>query len=153
MSERSAHQDFLTQEVPQRLAALTETTSKKFGLMTPQHMVEHLVLMTKVSVRQYGDIADPRTEGQVKFKKFIEKGAHFEYRPSNKTAADLPKLKYASLEEAIASYPKGIEGFYAHYSANPDFLSYNQIQGALGFKDLEFLHARHFAYHLDQFGL
>lgn len=153
MPSNSEYQKFLVTEMPQRLAKLTEDTPAKFGLMTPQHMVEHLVLMTKISVKQYGDPTAEPTEGQLKFKKFIEKGAHFEHRPSNKTAADLPDLKYGSLQEAIDSYPKGISGFYAHYESNPDFKSFNQIQGALGFEDLEFLHQRHFEYHLDQFGL
>lgn len=148
-----SYHDYLTKEVNQRLAKLKEDTPKKFGLMTPQHMVEHLILMTKLSVRQYGAIASPPTEGQAKFKKFIEKGAHFEHRPSDKTIDDLPKLKYASLKEAIDNYPQGINGFYDHFEANPDFLSYNQIQGALGFADLEFLHSRHFEYHLSQFDL
>jgi len=153
MPSNSEYKKFLTNEMPERLAKLTSNAQAKFGLMTPQHMVEHLILMTKLSVRQYGDATAEPTEGQIKFKKFITNGAKFEHRPSNKTAADLPKLKYASLEEALGNYPQGINGFYDHFDANPDFLSFNQIQGALGFEDLEFLHRQHFEYHLGQFGL
>jgi len=139
--------------MPQRLSNLTSNTPAKFGLMTPQHMVEHLILMTKLSVRQYGDVNAAPTEGQIKFKKFIENGAKFEHRPSKKTTTDLPNLKYGSLEEALGNYPQGINGFYEHFDSNPNFKSYNNIQGALGFEDLEFLHRQHFEYHLDQFGL
>jgi len=153
MSSENAQKTFLTTEMPERLSKLTEATPAKFGLMTPQHMVEHLILMTKVSVRRYGDVENPPTEGQQKFKKFIQNGAKFEHRPSNKTSDDLPKLKYSSLQEAIDNYPAGIEGFYNHYDAQPGFLSYNGTMGELGFEDLEFLHRQHFEYHLGQFGL
>lgn len=153
MPSNNEYKQFLTTEMTERLSKLTTDTPAKFGLMTPQHMVEHLILMTKISVRQYGDINSEPTEGQIKFKRFIDKGAKFEYRPSDKTAADLPKLKYASLEEALSNYPTGINGFYTHFDADPQFKSYNQIQGALGFEDLEFLHRQHFEYHLGQFGL
>ena len=153
MSTNKEYQEYLKNEVPKRLARLTEDTTPQFGIMTPQHMVEHLILMTKLSVRQYGDPSETPTEGQKKFKAFIEKGANFEYRPSNKTTADLPKLKYSSLKEALDNYPGGINGFYTHFEKEPDYLSYNAIQGALGFEDLEFLHYRHFEYHLNQFGL
>lgn len=153
MPSNVVYQKFLKEEMPNRLSKLTEDTLPKFGIMTPQHMVEHLILMTKLAIRIYGEVPDTPTEGQLKFKKFIEKGAHFEYRTSSKTTADLPKLKYSSLKEAIGNYPQGINGFYNHYEANPTFLSFNKIQGELGFEDLEFLHYRHFEYHLGQFGL
>ena len=153
MPSKIEYQKFLKEEMPTRLSKLTEDTLPKFGLMTPQHMVEHLILMTKMAIRIYGEVQETPTEGQLKFKKFIEKGAHFEYRPSDKTAADLPKLKYGSLQEAIDNYPQGINGFYAHYEANPAFLSFNPFQGKLGYEDLEFLHYRHFEYHLGQFDL
>ena len=153
MPSNPEYQKFLTVEMPQRLSKLKEDSLPKFGLMTPQHMVEHLILMTKMAIRIYGQAPETPTEGQLKFKKFIEKGAHFEYRPSDKTAVDLPKLKYGSLQEAIDSYPQGINGFYTHYEADPGFLSFNPFQGNLGYEDLEFLHARHFEYHLGQFGL
>jgi len=153
MPSNIEYQKFLKEETPLRLAKLAENTLPKFGIMTPQHMVEHLILMTKLSIRTYGEIPQTPTEGQLKFKKFIEQGARFEHRPSNKTAADLPKLKYNSLQEAIDNYPQGINGFYHHYATNPDYLSFNLIQGKLGFEDLEFFHYRHFEYHLGQFGL
>jgi len=153
MSSNATYQKFLKEDVYTRLSKLTEETKPKFGLMTPQHMVEHLILMTKLSVRVYGEVPKTATEGQMKFKKFIEEGANFEFRPSNKTVADLPKLKYGSLQEALDNYPQGINGFYNHYVANPEFISFNKFQGKLGFEDLEFLHYRHFEYHLGQFGL
>ena len=153
MPSNPTYKQFLVEEFPSRIEALKTSDQPSFGIMTPQHMVEHLILMAKLSTRQYGDVNSPATEGQIKFKKFIDNGANFEHRPSDKTADDLPKLKYGSLQEAKDDYANAIDRFYNHFEAQPDYLSYNQIQGALGFEDLEFLHYRHFQYHLDQFGL
>ena len=66
---------FLVGEIQGILENLKTDTPAKFGLMTAQHMVEHLIWITKVSVKRYGEPANPPTEGQQKFKKFIAKGA------------------------------------------------------------------------------
>ncbi len=147
------HKEFLTEKVPQILKNLTADTEPSFGLMTAQHMVEHLTWITKVSLKRHGEPVSPPTKGQLGFKRFIEKGAHFEHRPSNKTKADLPALKYNSLEEAIEELPKAVARFYNHFAENPDYKSYNQFQGELNFEELELFHTQHYKYHFNQFGL
>ncbi|MBT8221218.1 MAG: DUF1569 domain-containing protein [Bacteroidia bacterium] len=152
MASNPEYRTFLIEEVPKRLTKLKEDTPAKFGIMTPQHMVEHLILTAKICTKRYGTPSDPPSVGQQKFKRFIQEGANFEHRPG-KTSADLPKLKYASLKEAIDSYPEGVGRFYNHFEANKEFLCYNEIQGELNYEELELLHYKHFAYHLDQFGI
>lgn len=153
MASNPEYRNFLISEVPQRLAKLKENTPGKFGLMTPQHMIEHLIFTAKICTKRYGEPQNPPSEGQQKFKNFIANGANFVHRPGNKTQSDLPKLKYESLLEAINNYPEGIGRFYNHFEANKNFLCYNEIQGELNYEELEFLHFKHFSYHLDQFGL
>ena len=43
----TTRQSFLKEEILPLLATLTADTEPKFGLMTPQHMVEHLIWVTK----------------------------------------------------------------------------------------------------------
>ncbi len=147
------HQQFLTREVPKLLQQLTKDTQASFGLMTAQHMVEHLTVSIKVATKRKEAPAGPPTERQLGFKRFVEKGAIFKYRPSTKTKADLPELKYGSFEEAIAQIQPAIDRFYAHFDANPDFKSYNSFMGELDFQELELFNAQHFRYHFWQFGL
>ncbi len=45
--------------IESRLKNLTETSERQFGIMTPQHMVEHLILTVKLS---YGRIKIPEFE-------------------------------------------------------------------------------------------
>ena len=143
----------MTREVPKLMAQLKPDTEPRFGLMTPQHMVEHLTLGVKTSVKRYGEPEGTPTDRQLGFKRFIEKGAIFEHRPNNKTKADLPELKYKSLEEALQQIPVAVERFYNHFEANQDFKAYSAFMGELGFEELELFHYMHFRYHLWQFGL
>lgn len=145
--------EFLTQEVPELLKKLEATREGNFGLMTPQHMIEHLALSLKASVKRQSEPESPPSERHQGFKRFIQKGAILKHRPSDKTKADLPELKYTSLEEAIAQIPIATKRFYDHYETNPNFVSYNKFMGELNFEELELFHYQHYRYHLWQFGL
>lgn len=145
--------EFLTQQVPDLLKKLNADTAPAFGLMTPQHMVEHLTWVVKSSIKRYGEPVDPPTKGQLGFKRFIEKGAILKHKPSDKTKADLPELKYNSLEEAAAQIPVAVDRFYNHFEANPGFQSHLPFAGEMSFEELELFHYQHYRFHLWQFGL
>ena len=145
--------EFLTQNVPDLLKKLQQDTAPSFGLMTPQHMAEHLAGTVKSTIKRYGEPEIPPTDKQLAFQRFIKSGSILQHRPSNKTEADLPALKYGSLGEAIAQVSVGVERFYGHYDTYPDFKCYNHFFGELGFDDLELFHYMHIRYHLWQFGL
>ena len=145
--------EFLTTQIIDAFANLKADTQPQFGLMTAQHMVEHLCYVTKITAKNNGPAPDTPTEGQLGFKKFIQNGAHFEFRPSDKTKDDLPPLKYQSLEEAVAQIPLAIDRFYAYFNEEGQTKSYNPFMGELSFSELELLHYQHFLHHLNQFEL
>ena len=145
--------DFLREELTPKLTLLRADTPAQFGLMTAQHMVEHITHTVKVTVKRYGE---PPTEGPVPgegFKRFIANGAQFKHFPSDKTSADLPKLKYERFEEATSQLPAAIDRFYHHFEAQPGFKCFNPMMGELGFSELEPFHYQHIRYHFWQFGL
>jgi oxepin-CoA hydrolase/3-oxo-5,6-dehydrosuberyl-CoA semialdehyde dehydrogenase len=146
--------DFLINEVPKLLKNLKPIREANFGLMTPQHMIEHLTWVIKSSAKKYEGIREnPANERQLGFQKFIQKGSILKYRPSTKTKADLPPLKYNSLDEAISQIPEAIQRFYDFWDTNLDYLPYSSFMGEMPFEDLELFHYMHFRYHLWQFGL
>ncbi|MEZ4883886.1 MAG: DUF1569 domain-containing protein [Chitinophagales bacterium] len=145
--------EFLTQELPELLKGLQIDTEANFGLMTPQHMIEHIAYVVKMSIKRTGEPENPPTKGQLGFKKFIANGAILQHRPSDKSKADLPELKYSSLEKALEQVPIAVERFYTHFEAHPDTLSYNPFFGELSFEELELFHYQHLRYHAWQFGL
>lgn len=140
-------------EVLPLLKTLPADRVANFGLMTPQHMVEHLALTLKNCVLRRGEPVDPPSKGQLGFQRFIAKGAILQHRPTDKTAADLPPLKYEKMEDAIEQVEVAIHRFYNHFETNPDFKCYNQFFGELGFEDLELFNYNHYRYHLWQFDL
>ena len=149
----STKKAFLTETVPNLLPGLKPDTAPQFGLMTPQHMIEHLTSIIKSTVKRYGEPDPALADRQAGFKRFIHKGAVFKYRPSDKTKADLPTLKYDTLEEAVAQILVAIERFYNHYEQNPGFQAYHAFMGELNFEELELFHYQHVRYHFWQFGL
>ena len=123
-------------------------------MMTPQHMVEHLTWAIKVTAKKYeGERETQPNRKQAGFQKFIQSGAVLQHRPSDKTKADLPPLKYSSLEEAISFIPEAVQRFYNFWDANPDYIPYSSFMGEMPFEDLELFHYMHFRFHLWQFGL
>ena len=149
----SIKEQFLLNEAAGLFGRLKADTEPTFGLMTAQHMVEHLIMSIKTSLKRYGEPEAGLSERTLGFRKFLERGAVFKHRPSDKTKADLPDLKYASLEDAIAEIPVALDRFYGHFQTNPDFKCYNQFMGELNFEELELFHYQHVRYHLWQFGI
>jgi len=146
--------DFLINELPKFLKKLTPEKEGNFGLMTPQHMVEHLVVVIKTTAKKYeGDRESVPNERQVGFQKFIRNGAVLKHRPSDKTKADLPPLKYSSLEEALSHMPEAVQRFYDFWDSNPDYTPYAAFMGEMSFDEVELFHYMHFRFHLWQFGL
>ena len=144
---------FLTNRAISLLKNLRADTLPNFGLMTAQHMVEHLIYTTKSSIKDYGAAPMEPTKGQLGFRKFINNGAKLEHYPSDKTVEDLPKLRFGSLEEAIDNIPTAVQRFYDHFSNNKKAICFNPMMGELNFEELELFHEQHYRYHFWQFGL
>jgi len=104
----SGRKSYLTEVVPQLLAQLSESHEPSFGVMTPQHMVEHLIRVTKSSIKDYGPAPSELSEGQQKFMKFVEEGANFKVFPPKKTREELDPPKLADLSAAIEVVPEAI---------------------------------------------
>ena len=143
--------DFLQKQLPELLNKLEAESPANFGVMTAQHMVEHLTWIIKSSIKNYGEAPAEPTKGQLKFKQFIANGAVFKHFP--KEDAEVGKLKYASLEEALTQIPIAISRFYDFFEANPDHIPFNPMMGSLSFEELELFHYQHCRYHLWQFDL
>lgn len=146
--------EYLINEVPKLLATLKSGTKANFGLMTPQHMVEHLTWTIKSGAKKHkGERENPPNKKQLGFQKFLRNGSILQHRPSEKTKEDLPPLKYGSLEEALSHIPEAIQRFYDFWDSDPGYLPYSSFMGEVSFEEVELFHFMHFRYHLWQFGL
>jgi len=148
------YKDFLTTELPAMLRTLAGDQEPNFGLMTAQHMVEHLTYVTKVFMKRVGEPEAEMTKSQLYFQKFMAKGCPFQYRPKEGvTKADLNALRSPDMETAIQGLEAATKQFYAHSEENPTFKSYNPMMGEFTTDQLELFAYQHGRWHAHQFGL
>lgn len=146
-----SHKEYLIERVPQLLRELTTETRPCFGIMSPQHMVEHLIWVSKSSVKNIGQQEGELTPAQMGFKSFVQKGANFRYQYKDMKREDLEPPRMNNLQEAIDQVPEAISRLY-HYDEQHTF--YNPMMGTFTFAEMELFHRKHYEHHLQrQFGL
>ncbi|MEL7220987.1 MAG: hypothetical protein AAGJ93_06690, partial [Bacteroidota bacterium] len=135
------YQDFITNELPQKLRTLAAEQPPNFGLMTAHHMVEHLIYVTKSMMKRRGEPEGELTKSQLYFRKFLDAGCPFEYRP--REGAKVNDLRTASIEEAIQILEGANEKFYALFASNPEHKSYSDMMGEFNMSELELFNYQH----------
>ena len=138
----------------QRLQNLTLQSEAKFGIFTPQHMVEHLILTLKMSA---GRIPIPEfvpTEKQLAGKQaLLFTDLPF---PQGIKAPGLPDtlldLRFPDLETAKEELIKSWDVYQMLYQENPTKQTPHPRFGLLNFEEWERFHAKHIDHHLSQFG-
>lgn len=138
------------------LKRLQPNAEPSFGLMTPQHMVEHLIWTTKSTIKDMGPAPDRSelSKKQLGFMRYVESGKPMEYRPSDKTKADLPPLRMESLAAAVTELGSAVDRFLADLDIRGDKAYYNPVMGIIKPEDMLSFHHRHFVHHLEaQYGL
>ncbi|MEE9374364.1 MAG: hypothetical protein V3V00_15015 [Saprospiraceae bacterium] len=147
------HQDYFQNTISLLVNKLTEDHMPSFGLMTAQHMIEHLIWVTKSTAKHFSPVPEELDDKQRGFMRFIQKGSNFKYMPSDKTAADLKPCKYQNLERAKAELPEAINKLKNFLSSRTDNI-YNPMLGSLTPDELATFHYKHYQWHLtEQFGL
>ncbi len=129
-----------------------------FGRMSAQHMVEHLVLLFKVS---RGRIKAPLSVPEEQLEKRrawlmsdkqMRPGAKM---PGTGDETPLPPLRFESLSAAQKEYEKELATFYSYYEAeeNKDSKEMHPMFGLLNLAEWEQFHQKHIKHHLRQFEL
>lgn len=141
------------------LKNLTESTKPVWGIMTPQHMVEHLI------------VAFQSSTGKIIFDRFITpvdklaitKRFLNSSRPlpklfvnevvSEKIGEGLIPLINNDLSSAIRELKIEVEYFDEYFRRNPEAKPINATFGPLDHDEWIAFHNKHFTHHLTQFGL
>lgn len=127
-----------------------------WGMMTPQHMVEHLALAVTIS---NGKMPMPLSIPEEKVERAKTRLLDPEwqmpqlFKASFMPADSLLPLACASKEEAIESLMGQIDDFYEFYAQNPEATPIHPYFGPLNRSEWEVLHHKHFYHHLKQFGM
>ncbi|TYA54617.1 phenylacetic acid degradation bifunctional protein PaaZ [Formosa maritima] len=138
------------------LSKLHAETKPKWGIMTPQHMIEHLEYTYKIACGEIQDfdVATPE--------KILEKVHHSLYNydkfPKNSRFPLLEKdtldtLKHEDLNKAISKFNEQREKYLEYFKEHPDATLNNMVFGELNRYEWYLLERKHLNHHFEQFGL
>ena len=137
-----------------KLKSLKIDQQPEWGIMTPQHMVEHLIVSTKMS---NGGLHIPcRLPAEMipKYRAFLlESDGEMEKGIKAGGIDGLLDLRYPSLDVAIEKLESEIDKFHAYFAANPDAKIENPVLAEIGYADWKIFHKKHYTHHFKQFGL
>lgn len=136
------------------LKELNTTQEALWGIMTPQHMVEHLIVSMKMS--NGGFIIPCRTpkEEIPKYKEIVLNPA-IDMQKGIKAGGmeGLLELRFPTMEAAIEKLGTEIDKFHQYFNDNPGLLVVNPAVDEIGYDDWVIFHNKHFKHHLAQFDL
>lgn len=143
-----------TQSIKIRIEKLLPTTPAIFGIMTPQHMIEHLILTVKLS---YGRVKIPDFEPNEKQlaqkQALIHSNILFPKGVKAPGLDHLMDLRFPNLEAAKEELLKSIEAYHTTFKENQLLTPTHPRFGRLTYEEWEKFHAKHFEHHLGQFDL
>ena len=155
VQKKSPFIEFTKSNVLGLLSGLSDKTPARWGMMTPQHMVEHLIFHFQTAM---GQIEMTVTTPEEKLEKWQESLWNYIPMPENfkhpKLDPEAPMpLGFGSLKEAIQALDKAFDDYQAYFKTNPGVTNPNAVFGHLDKTHWDLLGRKHFDHHLKQFGL
>lgn len=143
------------EEIKNRIKGLTEETQALFGIMTPQHMIEHLTITMKLSSARIKLPDFEPNEKQLAQKNLLlctsldfPKGIR-----APGSTGELPDLKMKDLAMAKEKLVASIKEFNSYFQNNPEAKTVHPRFGNLNHSEWLRFHQKHFTHHLGQFGI
>lgn len=138
----------------QRLQNLTLKSKAKFGILTPQHMLEHLIITLKLSSGRIPIPSFEPNEKQLARKQaLLFTDMPF---PQGIKAPGLPdtllELRFPDLETAKSALIASYDAYQLLFKENPALQTLHPGFGLLNYEEWERFHAKHLDHHLGQFG-
>lgn len=136
-----------------KLNNLTESATPIFGIMSPQHMVEHLTITVKLSSGRIKVQEFEPSEKQLVYKETLL-NTPIEF-PRGINAPGLPgsllDLRNDSLANSIDQLLESLDYYNNFFLENPDSKTTHPRFGKLTHDEWEKFHAKHFKHHFSQF--
>ena len=144
---------FLRHQAQAALDGLDDNTGARWGRMTAQQMIEHLLWAVELSTgRAETECPIPEAE-RPGMKRFLHSNHPTPHEFMNPVlASGLPALRYASLDQARSALRLELERFLEE-PASAKGLRIHPIFGPIDHEDWHRAHYKHLRHHLSQFGL
>lgn len=155
VQKKSPFFDYSAAKAQEILLGLTESTKPKWGILTPQHMVEHLDYFSQLALKKIPAEMTTPADRVVKFTaslyNYYAMPKNFQHPLLKKD--ELEDLKYSSLEEAKTALFDGLKEVDNAFKQDPDFKAFNPAFGNLNRYEWKLYTQKHFHHHFEQFGL
>ena len=142
--------------IENKLNNLDEKAKPKWGMMTPQHMVEHLEMGLRIATGEISNFEVSTPEEYLE--KVQETLYNYEKMPKGYKMPlmkkdELEELKHQSLDEAKKALLEAYDNYKEFFRENPDITTKNAVFGELTSFEWKLLNRKHFNHHFEQFGL
>lgn len=145
---------FFEKNVPVVLAKLEAEVKPAWGKMTPQHMVEHLIVIFKISIGRIKIPVASKEEDLPRLKAYLMKDSPMRRSvPSPTGKNELQPLRSVSLDTAKEKLINEIAAFLTFVKTQPDFVAAHPYGGPMTAEEWLLFHRKHFKHHFIQFGL
>jgi oxepin-CoA hydrolase/3-oxo-5,6-dehydrosuberyl-CoA semialdehyde dehydrogenase len=143
------------EELNNLLDLLHENTKAKWGLMKPQHMVEHLVKTLEFSNgKMLLTLKATEVEAKLAKERFIYTDVEMPQGLKSSLLGDVPDpFKYPGLDEAKKILIQELDEFHNHFMNHPSASFIHPRLGSLNYQEWIIIHNKHFTHHFKQFGL
>ncbi len=138
------------------LYKLKEDTKPSWGIMTAQHMVEHIEMQFRMATGEINDFEITTPE------EYIEKVVEilYNHKPMPKEhkhpllkTDEVEELIHVNLEEAKVKLLEAYDAYEAYFKENPDTTTKNTVFGMLSKFEWDLLSVKHLNHHFKQFDL
>ena len=154
VNDQNLRNDFFSFVLPEAIKYLEDTMSPKWGLMTAQQMLEHLVWNFEIATGKIEVICGYPEAVSGRFKSFI-----FTNQPTPREFKNpllvnsLPALRFENLTEARKELNIGIKDFIEYYNSSSDIMYIHPVFGLLSVDEWHRSSYKHCFHHLLQFDL
>ena len=148
--------EMTSKKIEECLKKLTETSKPSWGMMTSQHMTEHLELTYRIAS---GEIQDFEIVTPEKYLEKVQESLYnFKPMPSGfdfplYKKGKLEELKHENLQISKLKLLEARKQYINFYKENPDALVKNAVFGFLEKYEWQLLERKHLNHHFKQFGL
>lgn len=142
------------EKIKESLDKLTENTKPKWGIMTPQHLMEHLEEGYRIlsgEIQDFDIVTPEKILDKVHASLYsYEKFPHNTQFPTMKKG-ELEDLKHPDLETAKQKMLEAREAYLNFFKENPDAELKNMVFGMLNRYESYLLERKHLNHHFEQF--
>ncbi|MFK7781045.1 phenylacetic acid degradation bifunctional protein PaaZ [Psychroserpens sp.] len=154
--KQEAFVEMTNENIDKCLSKLSEGLKPKWGIMSPQHMIEHLEYTYKIAA---GDIQDFKVSTPEKILGKVKNSLwNYDKFPKNSQFPLLEKdtlddLKHEDLATAIEAFKSQREAYLEYFKEHPDAVLNNMVFGELNKYEWYLLERKHLNHHFEQFGI